>query len=318
VLPNPFGSVEALYLIHAKDLGIPTVCQMLSWDNITSKGTPVDMPDYFISWGPIMSQEIVEWYRFPREKVYECGVSHFDVYHRKTEFTSRDALLGDLGLDPQRPYIFYGMVPEYSCPNEVEILAELVERVNKDALARPCSLVIRPHPQTISGTYAQHPAELARLRTLVGPRVALDLPPVLSEELAWDLPKSDMIRLASLLHGSAMCLNANSTLCLDACMLDRPVIDVAFDGREELPYRRSARRGLDYIHMAKLLALGGVRVARNFDDLERLINAYLIDPALDHEGRVRSVTQECGVQDGRASERIAVVLGELCRMVRGL
>jgi hypothetical protein len=318
VLPNPFGSVEALYLIHAKDLGIPTVCQMLSWDNITSKGTPVDMPDYFISWGPIMSQEIVEWYRFPREKVYECGVSHFDVYHRKTEFTPRDALLGDLGLDPQRPYIFYGMVPEYSCPNEVEILAELVERVNKDALARPCSLVIRPHPQTISGTYAQHPAELARLRTLVGPRVALDLPPVLSEELAWDLPKSDMIRLASLLHGSAMCLNANSTLCLDACMLDRPVIDVAFDGREELPYRRSARRGLDYIHMAKLLALGGVRVARNFDDLERLINAYLIDPALDHEGRVRSVTQECGVQDGRASERIAVVLGELCRMVRGL
>jgi hypothetical protein len=115
-----------------------------------------------------------------------------------------------------------------------------------------------------------------------------------------------------------MCLNANSTLCLDACMLDRPVIDVAFDGREELPYRRSARRGLDYIHKAKLLALGGVRVARSFDDLERLINAYLIDPALDHEGRVRSVTQECGPQDGRASERIADVLGQLCRRTKGL
>jgi hypothetical protein len=313
VLPNPFGTVEALYLIHARELGMPTVCQMLSWDNITSKGTPVDMPDHFISWGPIMTQEIVEWYHFPRDKVYECGVSHFDIYHRGTQLTPRHALLAELGLPPEHPYIFYGMVPEYSCPNEVDILTELVERVNKDAFARPCSLVIRPHPQTISGAYAQRPQELARLQALAGPRVALDVPRVLSDELAWDLPKSDMARLASLLHGSAMCLNANSTLCLDACMADRPVIDIAFDGWEELPFRRSARRGLDYIHMAKLLALGGIRVARSFSDLERHINVYLNDPALDREGRMRSVAQECGIHDGRAAERIADVLGQLCR-----
>jgi hypothetical protein len=317
VLPNPFGSAEALYLIHAKELGIPTACQMLSWDNITSKGTPVDMPDYFISWGPIMTQEIVDWYRFPREKVYECGVSHFDVYHRTDEFTPRPTLLAELGLPIEDPYILYGMGPEYACPNEVDILEELVKRVTKDAFVRPCSLVIRPHPQTIRGRYAQDPQQLERLRRLTGPRVALDVPPVLSDELAWDLPKSDMFRLASLLHGSAMCLNANSTLSLDACMVDRPVIDVAFDGWEELPYRRSARRGLDYIHMAKLLALGGIRVARCFDDLESHINAYLNNPALDQAGRARSVSQECGMQDGRAAERIADVLARLSHASRG-
>jgi hypothetical protein len=313
VLPNPFGAVEALYLIHAKELGIRTVCQMLSWDNITSKGTPVDMPDCFISWGPIMTREIVEWYRVPREKIYQCGVSHFDIYHRRSQLTPRQALLEELGLPPEDPYIFYGMGPEYACPNEVDILTELVARVNKNAFTRPCSLVIRPHPQTMSGAYAQRPQELSRLQALAGPRVALDVPRVLSDELAWDLPKSDMARLASLLHGSAMCLNANSTLCLDACMADRPVIDIAFDGWEELPFRRSARRGLDYIHMAKLLALGGVRVARSFTDLERHINVYLNDPGLDREGRMRSVAQECGIHDGRASERIADVLGQLCR-----
>lgn len=316
VLSSPFGTREAVHLIHAKELEIPTVCQMLSWDNITSKGTPVLMPDYFISWGPIMTDEIVSLYEFPRERVYECGVSHFDVYSNNDQFTPRDVLLEELGLPQEHPYIFYGMVPEYSCPNEVDILAELVARINKDAFARPCSLVIRPHPQTISGLYAQKPQELTKLRALVGPRVALDMPPVLSETLAWDLPKSDMVRLASLLHGSAMCLNANSTLCLDACMLDRPVVDIAFDGWEELPYRRSARRGLDYIHMAKLLALGGIRVARSFDDLERHINAYLNDPTLDGEGRARSVSQECGVRDGRAAERIAGVLARLSRYPR--
>jgi hypothetical protein len=259
---------------------------------------------------------MVSLYGFPREHVYECGVSHFDVYSDTSQLTPRHVLLEELGLPPEHPYIFYGMVPEYSCPNEVDILTELVDRVNKDAFTQPCSLVIRPHPQTMLGLYAQKPEALARLRTLAGRRVALDVPPVLSEELAWDLPKSDMLRLASLLHGSAMCLNANSTLCLDACMLDRPVIDVAFDGWETLPYRRSARRGLDYIHMAKLLALGGIRVARSFAELESHIDAYLKNPALDQEGRALSVARECGVHDGRAAERTAAVLAQLSRASR--
>jgi CDP-glycerol glycerophosphotransferase (TagB/SpsB family) len=137
------------------------------------------------------------------------------------------------------------------------------------------------------------------------------MPSVLSEQLAWDLPRSDMIHLASLLAGSAMCINSNSTLCLDACMLDRPVINIAFDGWEELPYEKSARRGLNYIHMAKLLALGGIRIAKTFADLETHINAYLRDPQSDRCGRMLSVAQECGPKDGRAVERVAQTLLQL-------
>jgi hypothetical protein len=313
VLSTPFGTEETLYLLHAKELEIPTVCQMLSWDNITSKGTPLLMPNYFISWGPMMTEEIVNLYHFPRNKIYECGVSHFDVYHKKDQFTQRDVLLGKLGLPPDRPYIFYGMVAPYSCPNELDILRWMVEQVNRDAFAQPCSLVIRPHPQSISGIYARSGTELAKLQSLAGPRVALDMPPVLSERLAWDLPKSDMYQLASLLFHSVMCLNANSTLCLDACILDRPVINIAFDGLEDLPYEHSARRGPDYLHMAKLLALGGIRLARNFDELGRHINAYFHNPRLEQAGRRRSAMQECGLQDGQATERIADVLTQLSR-----
>jgi hypothetical protein len=69
--------------------------------------------------------------------------------------------------------------------------------------------------------------------------------------------------------------------------------------------------------MAKLLALGGIRVARCFDDLESHINAYLNNPALDQAGRARSVSQECGMQDGRAAERIADVLARLSHASRG-
>jgi hypothetical protein len=200
------------------------------------------------------------------------------------------------------------MVPEYSCPNELGILEWLSDQVNRNAFAEPCSLVIRPHPQTISGIYSSNSRDLERLKSLRGPRVALDVPTVLSEKLAWDLPKNDMYRLASLMAGCAMCLNANSTLCLDACMLDRPVINIGFDGWQELPYEKSARRGIDYFHMAKLLSLGGIRVAKSFSELERHINNYLRNPLLEHEGRLWSATQECGPRDGRAAERVSATL----------
>jgi CDP-glycerol glycerophosphotransferase (TagB/SpsB family) len=313
VLSNPFGREETVYLIHARELNIPVVCQMLSWDNITSKGTPLLMPNYFISWGPIMTGEISELYGFPNERIYECGVSHFDAYSQKDQFTSRCRLLKGLKLPLENPYIFYGMVASNFFPNELEILTWLVDQINNHAFARPCSLVIRPHPQTISGIYARTSRELERLRALIGSRVALDIPPVLSEKLAWDLPKDDMYRLASLLAECAMCINANSTLCLDACMLDRPVISIGFDGWKEFPYEQSARQGLDYFHIAKLLAFGGIRVARSFDDLKNHINTYLCEPSLEREGRLLSVAQECGPQDGRAAERVASTLLRLAR-----
>jgi hypothetical protein len=308
VLPNPFGTEETLYLLHARQLGIPTVCQMLSWDNITTKGTPLLMPSYFISWGPIMTMEIVDSYHFPRERIYECGVPHFDVYSLKNQFIPRATLLQELKLPPDHPYLFYGMVAKIFCPNELEILTWLADQVNKNGFVKPCSLVIRPHPQTISGPWASNARELQKLKTLLGPRVALDIPSVLSQQLAWDLPKSDTTRLASLLGGCAMCLNAGSTLCLDACMLDRPVITIAFDGDEDLPYEKSARRALDYIHIAKLLALDGIRIARSYSELKKHINGYLYGPSLDQKSRLLSATQECGRPDGHSAERVVETL----------
>jgi hypothetical protein len=94
-------------------------------------------------------------------------------------------------------------------------------------------------------------------------------------------------------------------------MLERPVIDIGFDGWEDLPYEKSARKGLDYIHMAKLLALGGIRVARSFKELEEHINAYLADPSLDEQWRIVSALKECGPLDGRATDRVVEILLKL-------
>jgi len=311
VLMNPFGEKETVYLSHARELGIPVACQMLSWDNITSKGTPLQMPDYFLSWGPIMTQEMIEWYDFPRERIYECGVAHFDVYSQKETFATQKEIVKKYQLPANLPYIFYGMVSEMMCGKEVDTLERLVAQINSQAFIKPCSLIIRPHPQTISGSLASGPETLKRIQALAGPRVAIDMPVVLSEKLAWDLPKNDMTHLASLLNGSAMCINASSTLCLDACMVNKPVIAVGFDGDETVPYKVSARRSLDCTHMVKLFAFGGIPIAKTFDNLKEHIDTILLNPKLGQEGRARAVSQECGPGDGRGSERVSEALIQL-------
>jgi CDP-glycerol glycerophosphotransferase (TagB/SpsB family) len=313
VLCSPYGVREVIYLLHAKELGIPVVCQIQSWDNITSKGTPLVMPDYFITWGPIMTQEVTEYYRFPRHKILECGVPHFDVYHRKDQLSSRQAVLESLNLSPDDPYMVFGMVTPYCCPNELDLLMWLSHKINNGMFVKPCSLIIRPHPQTVSGYYAREARELERLMSLAGPRIGIHMPQLSSERLYCDMPRSEMSRIASLLAGSDLCLNVWSTLCLDAFLVDRPVISIGFDGWEELPYEKSARSGPDHIHIAKLLAFGGLRVAKSFEELENHINTYLANSGLEQTGRALAVAQECGPQDGQSTERVVTVLMKLIR-----
>lgn len=311
VLLSPFGVRDVVYMLHAKELGIPVVCAVLSWDNITCKGTPLLMPDHFISWGPVMTEEITNFYGFPRERILECGVPHFDIYKRKTELSSPQAVLKAMELPPEDPYLVFGMVTPYCCPNELDLLMWLTHKINNRKFVKPCSLIIRPHPQTVSGYYARPARELERLKSLAGPRVALHMPQLMSERLYCDMPRNEMNRIASLLAGSALCVSTWSTLSLDASILDRPVVSIAFDGWEENPYAKSARAGSDYIHIAKLLTFGGLRVAKSFDELERHINTYLANPGLDQTGRALAVAQECGPQDGQAAERVATALMKL-------
>ena len=113
----------------------------------------------------------------------------FRCIQQSEHFTPREDLLRRLGLPTTQPYLFYGMVAPYAAPRELDIITWLAEKIRAHAFATPCSLVIRPHPQTIRGEYARDREEIARLQAIAGPLVALDMPPVLSDRLAWD-PKA--------------------------------------------------------------------------------------------------------------------------------
>jgi len=121
--------------------------------------------------------------------------------------------------------------------------------------------------------------------------------------LLYSIARDDLSEFSQLLAGAAVVLNSGSTVSIDAMMCGRPVILTSFDAEEQLSYWNSARRLIDYTHLAKFVAHGGVRVTKSYADLAEAVSAYLADPDLDAAARATTVEKYCLAADGGATDR---------------
>lgn len=305
----PVAWLEALALAEAHRRSILTVGQLFSWDNITCKGRFAVAPRRFFSWGPIMTEELRAHYGVSPGEVEETGVAHFDAHFDPRARALVPERLRRLGLDPARPYLLFGMSAPYFVPREIEVVETIAGWVRSGALGE-AQLVVRPHPQNVRGSTAD-PRIVARVEALRGAGIAVDVPEVVSDTLACELARRDLLDLSALIEGAAVTLNSGSTLTMDALLHDKPVVLPMFDGDAELPWWDSVRRVVEFPHLAKLLTYGGAAVVRSYGELEAALRAYLAEPRRDAEGRRRAREEECGPADGRASERIAAALARL-------
>jgi hypothetical protein len=308
VTTYPVSIIEAQLLYEAQKSKIPSLLHLLSWDNITSKGRFPVIADYYMLWGPIMQQELKEYYDIDNDKISVCGVPHFDQYFPFKGGTAHQELLEIIGLDPQAPYLFFAMSAQRFSPYEIDIVEGLAKAIEDKQLGNKTQLIIRPHPQNMQGNMASQ-SWLKRLRALKSERVAIDSPRLLESNLRWSLQQNDMTYLAKLLAGCSICLNSGSTISIEALLLDKPVIITSFDANFKLPYWKSARRLIDYTHLAKVIALGGITVVRSFEELFQWIPTYLDHPAYLHQERQYTAQQECYQLDGKATERAVAAIG---------
>jgi hypothetical protein len=306
----PVSIMEAVFLYAARKAGVTTVSQLLSWDNITTKGRFSVVADEFISWGPIMSEEIKEYYQVPDSRIHECGVAHFDHHVTSVDPQFTRGILSELNLNPNAPYLFFGMSPPNVSPTEPRLVEWLAGAVTDNTWGPDLQLVIRPHPMNLEG-YEADDSMLGKLESMANHRVAVDYPKLTRSSISWNLAESDMPRLVNLIAGSSISMNSGSTLAIESIIQDRPTVMTLFDVGEKLPWQTSIRRYLDVPYMRKLIDMGGLRVSRSFDDVVEQVGRYLKDPMLDATRRAETRLRECGPIDGRASERVATVLAKL-------
>lgn len=310
----PVSPFESTVLTEARSLGIPTIGHLLSWDNITCKGRFITVPDYFISWGPIMTSELKEFYGIDDSRVYDCGVPHFDAHLNLVDHDVRKETLQNLNIDPSRPYLFFGMSAPIFAPREIDIVEWLARQVEQDRFGAEMQLVVRPHPQNVTG-FTADASWLPRLNAIKSRRVGLNMPKLeQSSTLSWNMATDDLAKLVNLLHGCSVSLNSGSTLSIDALVHGKPVVLTFFDAEEELPWWQSARRIAEFPHYKTLLDTGALARANSFAKLATAIDRYIENPHLHSELRANALKLECGAPDGKASSRVADAIHTICSL----
>ncbi|MFZ1790753.1 MAG: hypothetical protein WAT92_20690 [Saprospiraceae bacterium] len=304
----PVSFTEAILLKAGNNHGnTKTIIHLLSWDNITCKGHFPQLADEYIAWGPIMKSEFIEYYKISEGKIHVCGVPHFDIHNYSRSNPEFKRYLIDFGLNPEDKYLFFGMSSPRFAPNEIDIVEKLAEFVTKDFFGSKVNLVIRPHPQNVSG-YMADLSWLVRLEKIKSSRVAIDIPTLNESNLPWSMHINDMVRLSQLLNGAAIILNSGSTLSVDALCLKRPVILTSFDADVTQDFWKSAKRLISYPHLKKLVMLNAITIVFSFEELKSAILELVLDLNIKAKEREKAAFEFCYYLDGNSTKRVLNVL----------
>ena len=109
-----------------------------------------------------------------------------------------------------------------------------------------------------------------------------------SSTKSWEFLDTDMLELMYMIKFSDLVINTGSTMNIEAAILDKPIINVAFDGYTERNYRDSVRQYYDQEHLVNIVKTGGVKVAYGKEELLAQINELLENPKiikLMHNGK---------------------------------
>ncbi len=299
---------------EAKSHGAKVIAVILSWDNTSSKGMGGAHADHAVAWSETMRRELITYYDFDAANIFVGGVAHFDYHFRAQDTWPKEKLCQRFGLDPERRIIFYALKSPNKYPWNPDIVEMLAKAAEEDRFVRPCQILVRPHPiayKTVDGKY-RFGEEIERHRQVEAKyrHVAYDYPEILSRRLPFDMPKSEMVKVSSILKHSDVMLSYFSTMMLEGSIFDLPSVNVALHSHTN-QLEQADLQIVDAPHIKRIIETGGVRSARTYEELVDTVNLYLSDRNLDCMGREIIRDREAGVNAGQAGKAIGQHIIEL-------
>jgi len=312
-LPTIFATNDVRLLTRCKKRSIPTIGMIKSWDNLIGKDPLLVWPDRLIVHNDLVKDYAVSMHRYPEDRIFVSGVPQMDIYADPSFPFSREEFFRTLGLDPEKKLIVYAAVGKLISFHEFDTIRMLADLVVSNKLECPSQLLVRLHPA--------YPSDEAKLGALPG--VTIVRPGTEGMErnpLRFDFEfRHDETRdLATTMDVADVVIQSGSTMAIDAACFDTPIISLGLDGyQEDEKQERSARRLLVKDHFKRILDTGGAPAVYTHKELVTLLNLYLADPSLDHEGRMRIVREQCFKLDGKSGKRIAHYISSFARLLPG-
>jgi hypothetical protein len=283
--------------------GIPTAAFIFSWDNLTSQGRILPGYDYYLVWNDDLKAQLLEIYPdIKAENVFVTGTPQFDFHFRPESYWSREEFCRRVGADPARPIVLYSTGMAEHMPGEPLIVEQIADLLGSMADAGRPQLLVRVYPKDTTG----------RFEGLKATRPDILFPEARWIE-TWLMPtEEDNQMLTNTLRHVDVGINVASTISLELCMFDKPVINVAYNPQGVDTVRVPYARYYEYDHYRPVVASGAVQLAHTPAEMERLLREALKDPSAHGNERQQLIARMFdGTLDGRSSDRVADVLLDL-------
>lgn len=280
----------------AKELGIPVMAFITSWDNLSIKSRMVFRYDGYLVWSERMKQELAHYYPGSRNApVYVVGAPQFDVFFQRQRFLTRDAFCAGLNLIAARPIILHAL----GVANGVEEhhgALDLARRVVRGELG-DAQLIVRPHP-------FNNQKELRSLFREYAPRVVVQQNHIAQKESGY-LPSEDEInQWVNTFRHSDVVVHLSSTAAIDAAIAGRPSVCMDYDPTPGQPKQKLVKDvNHRWTHYRPVAESGGTWLVGSVEELLRAVRAYLANPSMHAAEREEMARYVCGFVDGRCGER---------------
>ena len=295
---------EVPLLRTARRRGVLSMAIDPSWDNFTNKLIPVRQVDRLVVWNDIMKTQAMELHGYRADAIRVAGAPQFDPHFRLR--TPRDEFFKRIGADPSRKLIALTTTPRSLYSHHDHVLRALAAAINGGVL-KDAQVLVRLHPRDEMSAYR----EFENMPGVILEKPFRDTVKV-ADGLAIDVMPEHQKHLGDTLCHADVVVNVASTISIEACIFDTPVVNICFDGTEPSPYVKSAVRYYSFTHYVNITKRGAVRVAQSPAEMVDMVARYLADPSLDAPGRKQVVLDQCQFVDGRSAERvIQYVLDEI-------
>lgn len=287
----------------AQWLGIPTATFIFSWDNLTSQGRIMQPYDYYLVWNEALRKQLLEIYDSVQAgQVFVTGTPQFDFHFKPEFYWTRAEFCARTGADPARPIVLYSTGMANHMPGEpliVEGIARMLREMTD--LSRP-QLLVRVYPKDQTGRFR----EVARRNPDI-------LFPAIPWESRWQTPRlEDAHLLTNMLRHAAAGVNIASTVSLELCMLDKPVVNVGYNPREVEMGAVDYAEYYRFDHYRPVVESGGVEVAASESEMRALLRKALTKPEARCAERRALIERMFGeTLDGSSGKRVATRLVKL-------
>ena len=259
-------------LLAAKDLKIPVVAFVYSWDNVP-KAMQVIEADYYFVWSDLMKEEILKYYPFVKSsQVFVTGTPQFEPHYDKSLFKDREIFFNENNLDNSKRYICFSGDDETTSPLDQYYLEDLANAVQSlNAKGENVGIIYRKCPVDTTSRYEAVLNSYKDIITVLDP-----LWKPIGENWNEIFPKKeDLALLHNICAHTEFVANVCSSTVFDFVAHDKPCIYFNYEQPQLKRGIRDIGQNYKYVHFRSMPSQEAVVFCTNKADLENQVKQIL-------------------------------------------